>query len=186
MIIGITNLPGSGSNSFGDFLVKNYGFTWLSYSDLLRDELRKQGEEITRKAMQDIANEIREKYRAGELSKRLIAKTQPGKNYVFGTIRNPAEVLELKKHGDAFLVSIEAPFEQRFERVLKRDRESDPKTIEEMKALDEKECGKGQEKSGMWIADCMKMADFTIVNDGSFEEFKYKVVKLMEEIKQKT
>ena len=90
-------MPGSGSNSVGDFLVEEKGFIWLSYSDILREELQKEGKEITRKAMQDLGNEIRERYGAGELSKRLINKMEGGKNYVVGTIRNPAEIEELRK-----------------------------------------------------------------------------------------
>ena len=59
MIIGLTGMPGSGSNFVGDFLVEEKGFIWLSYSDILREELQKEGKEITRKAMQDLGNEIR-------------------------------------------------------------------------------------------------------------------------------
>ena len=182
MIIGLTGMPGSGSNSVGDFLVEEKGFIWLSYSDILREELQKEGKEITRKAMQDLGNEIRERYGAGELSKRLINKMESGKNYVVGTIRNPAEIEELRKSNDFVMVHVFADRKLRFERVIKRDRESDPKNWEEFLALENKDGGVGQKESGLRIRDCIKMCDHTIVNESTLEELRKRVDELLKTI----
>ena len=175
MIIGLTGMPGSGSNSVGDFLVEKKGFIWLSYSDILREELRKKGKEITRKAMQDLGNEIRERYGSGELSKRLMNKMERGSNYVVGTIRNPAEIEELRKREDFVMVHVFANQKLRFNRVVARNRESDPRNWEEFLALESKDGGVGEKESGLRIGDCLKMCDYTIVNDGTLEDLKARI-----------
>ena len=182
MIIGLTGMPGSGSNFVGDFLVQEKGFTWLSYSDILRGELKKKGKEITRKNMQDLGNEIRERYGAGELSKRLINKMEGGRNYVVGTIRNPAEIEELRKKKDFVMVHVFAPQKLRFERILRRNREGDPRTWEDFLALEDKDGGVGQKPSGLRIKDCIKISDYTIVNDSTLEDLKMHVEELLGKI----
>ena len=183
MIIGLTGMPGSGSNSVGDFLVEKKGFIWLSYSDILREELRKEGKEITRKAMQDLGNEIRERYGAGELSKRLMNKMEGGRNYVVGTIRNPAEIEELRKRGDFAMVHVFADKKLRFNRVVARNRESDPRNWEEFLALESKDGGVGEKESGLRIGDCIKMCDHTIVNESTLEELRKRVDELLVKVK---
>ena len=186
MIIGLTGMPGSGSNFVGDFLVEEKGFIWLSYSDILREELQKEGKEITRKAMQDLGNEIRERYGAGELSKRLINKMEGGKNYVVGTIRNPAEIEELRKREDFVMVHVFANQKLRFNRVVARNRESDPRNWEEFLALESKDGGVGEKESGLRIGDCIKMCDYTIVNESTLGDLKIKVEELLKTIETKT
>lgn len=181
MIIGITNLPCSGAGAFARFLAEK-GFEEMSYSGLLREELRKRGVEITREAMQNLGNEIREKHGAGELSKRLIAKMKKDRNYVLTTIRNPAEVEELRKRKDFFLVHLDVPREMRYRWMVARGRERDPISYGEFIEMDKKELGFGQKAHGLQIQACFDIADFKIVNDSSIEELKKKVDELLARI----
>lgn len=183
MIVGVTGMPCSGSNAVGDILVETYAFVWLSYSDVLRDILSSKGEEVTREAMQRVGNNLRYRYGAGELSKRLLARMESGKNYVVGTLRNPAEVEILRTAGSFVLVHVHASPEIRFKRIASRNRERDPQTWEAFMALESQEEGKGQEAHGLRIADCIAMADHTISNEGSLEELKAKVNTLFTRIK---
>ncbi len=178
MIIGVTGLPCSGGGSFAECLV-SAGFKHLSYSGILREELKKQGLDVTRVAMQNLGNEIRARYGGGELSRRLLAKMEPGFSYVLTTIRNPEEVEVLRGTGKFILIHVDAPREERYKRMSARARESDPLKYEDFIALENKELGKDQEQHGLRMEDCFKMADFTIVNDSSFEELKRKVDELL-------
>jgi dephospho-CoA kinase len=181
MIVGVTGLPCSGGGSFAQFLVSK-GFEPLSYSDILRAELREMGREVTREAMQDLGNAIRSEFGAGELSKRLLAHIDPKKRYVLTTIRNPAEVEVLRGAGDFVLVHVNASPKIRFERMVERAREQDPMTYEMFVALDRKELGDGQPEHGLRISDCIERADFTLLNDGSLAEFEKVVEGFVQEL----
>ena len=182
MIIGVTGPICAGIDNFMNFFVEK-GFTHFSYSDILRGELRRRGEEITRKNLQDIGDELREKYGKGILSKRMIEKMEPGKNYVVGNIRNPGEVEEFRKLGDFILLLIDSPFDVRFKRAVKRNRENEPLDLEGFKKMEERDLGIKQEEYGQQHGAVFKMADKTIVNDGSLEELREKVEELLGELK---
>ena len=182
MIIGITGLPCSGSDTLGRILVDK-GFTWMSYSDLLREELNLEGKEITRESMQDLANQIREGHGAGELSRRLLQKMKSGEKHVIGTIRNPGEVDFLRDSGKQFiLLRIEAPQEIRFQRMKKRNRENDPVDFEEFKKLEEMELGGNQESHGLQIRKCLDRADHIVVNDSTIEGLREKADSLLNDL----
>ena len=184
MIIGITGLPCSGADTLGKILVEK-GFIQLSYSDILREEAKARGIEITRDSLRELGNELRKKEGKGITSKKLIEKMEDGKNYVVTTIRNPGEIKEFRKNkGKEFiLVKIDASDIIRFERMVKRGRENDPNSFEEFKRLEEIELGKGQKAHGLQIKKCMEMADKVIVNDLGLNELKEKVEKLLSELK---
>ncbi len=186
MIIGITGLPCSGADTFAKILVEK-GFTFLSYSDILREEAKKRGIEITRDSLRRLGNELREKGETGAISKRLIARMEKEKDYALGTIRNPGEIEEFKKNkgNEFFLIKIDASDIIRFERMTKRGRENDPNSFEEFKKLEEIELGEGQKDTGLQIRKCMALADKVIVNDSSLENLRGKVERLLTELKQK-
>ena len=181
MIVGLTCLPCSGGGSFAQLLVGK-GFEPLSYSDMLRAELREMGREVTREAMQELGNAIRAEFGAGELSKRLLAQIDTKKNYVLTTIRNPAEIEVLRQTGVFVLVHVDAPQEARYRRMTARAREKDPSDYEVFVALDKKELGEGQPENGLRIADCIKLADYKLINDGSLDDFGKKVEAFVQEL----
>jgi dephospho-CoA kinase len=129
-----------------------------------------------------LGNAIRGEFGAGELSKRLLQNIDLNKHYVLTTIRNPAEIEEFRKTGVFVLVHVNAPQAKRFERMVERAREKDPITFDVFLALDRRELGDGQPEHGLRIGDCIAQADFTVMNDGSLEEFEQKVEKLVQEL----
>ena len=184
MIIGVTGALCAGSDTFGEILSKEKGFIWLAYSDILRDEARKRGIELTRKNLQDLGDEMRKKFGLGILSEKLIENMEVEKSYVVGNIRNPGEVDVLrKKFGKNFvLVRIEASKEIRFERLMKRRREKDPETFEEFKKVEERDFGKNEKEFGQKHFDVFAMADFVVQNNGSFEELKENIFEFLKKI----
>ena len=183
MLIGLTGPIGAGTDSAAEIL-KEKGFKWFSYSDVLREEARKRGIEINRKNLQDLGDELRLKEGIGVISKRIIANVVQGENYVMGNIRNGGEIDEFLRFGDDFiLIKIDAPVEIRFNRVKERRRESDPIDFDEFKKLEEKDLGIGQAEYGQRHMDVFEMADFIIINDGNMEDLKKKVEMVLERIK---
>ena len=178
MIIGLSGPYCAGTDTVGKILVEK-GFVWFSYSDILREEARKRGIELTRRNLQDLGDELRLKQGLGVLSKILIEKMEDGKNYVVGNIRNPGEVEELRKCKDFILVNVDAPKELRFERMLQRGREKDAKTFSDFLRSEERDFGIGQGKHGQQHAAVFEMADTKIINDGTVEELREKVERIL-------
>lgn len=184
MIIGVTGPLCSGIDTFADILKKEHGFIWFSYSDILREEARKKGVELTRTNLQDLGDELRRSEGLGVLSKRIIEKLLPGKNYVCGNLRNPGEFEVMKNSlgNDFILIKIEAPQKVRFERLLKRRREKDPSNFEDFVKMEERDLGIGQADYGQQHAAVFPLAEKTIVNDSTVEDLAKKARELVREL----
>ena len=184
MIIGVTGPIGSGTDSLG-MLLQERGFKRYSYSDELREDMKKLGIELTRENLIEYANRIRKEKGTGILSKRIIARMQKGKNYVVGNIRNPGEVEVMRDAKDFVLVKIDASQEVRFGRMKERQRESDPITWEEFLKLEERDLGKKEEEHGQQHWKVFEMADHEIENNGTEEEFRERVERFLVELENK-
>jgi dCMP deaminase len=186
MIIGLTGTLSSGKGIVSNFL-KEKGFVYLSLSDEVREIARQNKIEITRKNLQDLANELRERNGAGFFAEIVINKVinQQYKKAVIDGIRNPAEIDVLKKLKNFFLISVDAQREIRFKRIVERNRESDPRTWEDFLNVDNRDKGIGEKETGQGVGRCMGRADFILINDSTLEEAKKKVEEVYEEIEKR-
>jgi dCMP deaminase len=180
VIIGLTSFIGAGKTTTGDFLVKK-GFVFYSLSDVIREEIRNRGQEITRDRLVEVGNELRKKFGSSVLADRIIAKIEhaPDKDYVIDSIRNPAEIQALKKRNDFRLVFIDAPVELRFNRIRERQREKDPRTFDDFKRAEDKEMH-SKDSSSQQLLSCKQMADMVIVNDASLNALYKKIDQVVE------
>ena len=180
MIIGLTGENCSGKGMVADYLQKK-SFYFYSLSDVIREELTSKGTEITRDALIKEGNNLRQKYGSSVLAVKTTAKLQTDKNYIIDSIRNPAEVNELKKLTRFVLLKILSDPENRFERMKERNREGDPKTLKEFLRVEELEAS-NQNSAKQQLTACMKRADKTIVNDDQPENLYKKVDQLLQEL----
>ncbi|MBW2989571.1 AAA family ATPase [Candidatus Woesearchaeota archaeon] len=179
MIIGLTGTMGSGKGEVVKYL-KTKGFEHYVYSDILRDIAKQRGIEATRENLQKLGTKIKkESKNKGILSKKLLEKVRSD-NVVVDGIRSKEEILELKKSKEAYIIAVTAPQRLRFRRLIKRNREGDPKTFSEFKRLDNRE-NRGKD-SGQEINNCLKMADFRITNNSSLEILKNKIEDIIRPI----
>ena len=184
MIIGLTGENCSGKGVVADYLQKK-SFYFYSLSDVIREELASKGEEITRDALIKTGNDLRQKYGPSVLAVKTAAKLQADKNYVIDSIRNPAEVEELKKLTRFVLLKVMASPENRFERMKERKREGDPETLEEFFRIEKLEAS-NHDGAKQQVTACMKLADKTIVNDEQPEILYKKADQLLEELQGET
>jgi dephospho-CoA kinase len=173
-VIGLTGTNGAGKGEAALFFVEK-GYAHLSLSDVIREELRKQKQEITRDNMISMGNFMRLKYSPDNLASRVAKKIT--EKAVIDSIRNPREVEFFRKHYNFILLAIDAPAELRFERVQKRGRDESAANFQEFMAKEAEEMGT-DEKSQQLLA-CMEMADHTIINDGSLEDLRNKLEELL-------
>ncbi len=177
MIIGLTGTYGSGKDTVADYLEKKKNFIHFSLSDELRKELERRGVPAVRENLIKIGTELRGAEGSSVLAKRVAANFAQGNNYVITSVRHPAEISELKKHGDFYMVNVDASPEIRFSRIQKRNRKGDPETLEkllEMEKLESQTSGPGQQ-----LGECRKLADITLLNDTGRLEDLYKNIDEM-------
>jgi len=185
MLIGVTGRIGAGKETLTQFL-RDRGFIYFQTSDLLKEELRKREVEITRKNMQDLGDELRERDGPGVLMKMLLEKIDVSGNYIIDSLRNTGEVEFLKNNVENFiLIGIDASQKIRFERQVQRGKPSDPKTWEDFLEVDNRDNFDENNPMGQQVGKCIEISDFVVVNDGSLEEAMKKVEEIWEEIREK-
>jgi dCMP deaminase len=185
MIIGLTGSLAAGKGVVSEYLKKK-GFVYLSLSDELRQIAKERKIELTRANLQNLGNLLREEEGVGVLAKLMVEKidSQEYKNAIVDGIRNPAELSELEGLKNFFLVSVDAPDKIRFERMVERNRESDPINWSEFVKVDRKDKGVGERVTGQGVGKCMKRAKFVLINDGTMDVVAEKIDRLYEDIEK--
>lgn len=174
-IIGITGAFGSGKSTAADFFEKE-GFKKFILSDFLEIEAQKRGiKEITRKVLQDIGNELREKFGSDILARYALSEIEKEgfEKVVIDGLRNVAEINRLKTSSDFTLIAIISSRENRFQR-LKNLKRRESLTWEIFEGLDKRDSGDGKE-TGLQVDECIKLADISLENNGTEKEFEEKL-----------
>ncbi len=165
-LIGLTGTNGAGKGEAALFF-QGQGFAIHSLSDVLREELAKKGEEITRDNLIRTGNALRRRYGADVLARRIMRRVR-GKA-VIDSIRTPQEVAFLKKQQGFILLAIDAPPAVRFERIKRRGRDESASTLEAFRRKEQEEMT--DRPDGQQIHRCLELADATIINDSTLDAF---------------
>ena len=180
MIIGLTGTRASGKDIISNYF-KDKGFTCFSLSHVVREEATKLGIKHERKLLQDVGNKLRKEYGNNVLVLKILDKIKVNGNVIVDSIRNIAEINELRKSKDFYLIAIDAPLNLRFKRSQLRNRESDPKTYEQF-LIDEARDRKEDIENGQQVEKCIKMADFFIYNVKNLDELNNKIEEIYKKI----
>lgn len=170
MIIGLTGTISAGKGTVANYLLKK-GFRSYSLSNELREIMKRQAIEPTRKNMIEFGTKLRKEKGNNYLAK-IVAKKVKG-NAVIDSIRHPEEAKELKKIPGFYLIAIDAPIKKRYERSILRNRAGDAKTFEEFKELESKEMN--SKGSGQNLKEVMEIADKTIINNENTKKL-YRII----------
>jgi len=182
MIIGLTGSYCSGKDTVADYLVSKKGFSHISLSDIIRQELKKAGIKPTRENLIKNGTRIRQEKGDGYLAEKALTEIACSKDYIITSIRHPAEIAELKKKSDFRLIFVDAPSKLRFERMQKRKRVGDPQTFAQFvtfENLESKRTGSGQQ-----LQKCAALADINIQNAGKLASLKAKIDNLLNKLKK--
>lgn len=183
MCIGLTGRMGSGKGEVVKIL-ESHGFKYISLSDMVREEIAKLGRDVSRAETQDIGNRLRKDGGAGVLGKRVREKieTTDTRLWVIDGVRNPAEVTELRKLKDFYLLGIDVDLEILMERIKKRNRSYDSADESELRQRLDREWGVEEPDDGQQVGRCMEITDFTIYNDSSMEDLANGVLQILDEL----
>lgn len=187
MILGVTGHLASGKDSVGEIL-KEKGFFHISLSDFIREEAKKRKLKDTRENLINLGNELRKKHGHGILARMAIQRMEWDKSYVVTSVRNPVEVEILRTKSNFALININASQKARWNRMEKRrqkeQRNDDLATFEEFKAREAQEA-ESADPAKQQVNTVISMADIIINNEGTLEELKKKIDKLLKEWKNK-
>ncbi len=176
VIIGITGTSGAGKGTVVDYLVKNKNFAHFSVGNYLKDELKKQNREIDRTSLQDLGNELREKFGPDYITQELFKQAEENdKNAIIESIRNPKEAEFIKSKGGKML-AVTADQKIRYERIKLRQSEKDNVTFEEFVKQEEREF-QNTDPNAQNLPKCIEMSDYVITNDGSLEKLYEQIEK---------
>ncbi len=177
MIIGLTGTFAAGKDTVAEYLITK-GFEHYSCGDQIREIAEERGIKQSRDTLRELGNELRDNEGSDYLARRIIEHKAQTDNVVISGIRQPGEIEYLKKLGNFHLIAVDAPVELRFQRMKERNREGDPKTIEEMVEKERKEM-ESAGPNAQRIHECMQMADSLIINDKDKEALDKKVEEVL-------
>lgn len=181
MLIVVSGYRGSGKTFFGN-IARSLNFPVVEMSSFILEKMREEKIEINSKNIISFATRLREEKGESAVAsialpylKELLKKE---KIIIIIGVRSLAEYKVFSDLDKSELVFIDADENVRFERVKVRNRENDPKTIEEMREMDKIE--------GMWgLKEIKNYATKYFVNNGSKEEFENIVKNYLTSITKK-
>ena len=180
IVFGLTGKNASGKGTVAEILKKK-NFTYHSLSDSLRDELKSLKKEETRENLIDIGNKLRENGGPGVLADKLMPKLNSENNHIVDSIRNPLEVISLRKETPLrrfFLISIDADSRLRYDRLCSRGRIGDTDSWEKFVEQEKKE-ENNDDPNKQQLSRTMEMADYNIDNSGTLEELEVQVNRII-------
>lgn len=166
IIIGITGTIGSGKGTMVDYMVEHYGFTHLSVRQFLIDSLSEKGELINRDTMVTLANELRAAHKPSYITDCLYEQAfLSGQDCIIESIRTPGEVFSLREKENFYLFAVDAKPETRYERIVKRNSETDHIDFETFVANEKREMN-SDNPNHQNLKKCIDLADFVFDNNG--------------------
>jgi len=179
-VVGLVGLQAAGKTEVAKVFAE-LGVPCVRMGDVVIEEVRRRGLEVTERTVGMTADEMRRKHGAGVIARLNIPRIREagsGKRaVVVDGIRGIAEVNEFRgEFGESFILcAVLAPARLRFERVAGRRREDDAAGFADFVEKDRRELSWG-------MGEAIALADVFIVNDGTLEDLKEKAVELFRRV----
>ncbi len=178
-IIGITGTMGAGKGTIVNYLVKHWGFKHYSVRASLIEEIKKRKLPVNRDTMTSFANNLRAEHFPSYIVDQLYNKAiKSGANCVIESIRTPGEVRSLKSKGNFYLIAVDADPEIRYERIRRRNSETDNISYKTFLENEKREM-KNDDPNKQNLEKCRKMADHIITNNATIKELHRQIEKII-------
>ena len=175
MIIGISGTFSSGKDTLAHHLQEKYGLMHISTGDIVREIALAQHGSIERPVLFDTANQLRHTYGGGVLVDRAVDRYKNSIRTYAGVvitgIRSLAEAKAIKDQGGT-IVFVDAPLQQRYDRMQQRQRDGEARiSIEAFTERERKELSSGVSDADFNITQIGTMADIHLENTGNVDDF---------------
>jgi dephospho-CoA kinase len=175
MIIGFSGTFSSGKDILAEHLQEKFGLMHISTGDIVREIAQAQKGSIERPVLHEVADELRRTYGGGVLVERALDRYHNSiRNHagvVVTGIRSLAEAKAIKNLGGQ-IVYIDAPLEVRYARMQARQRDGEARiTLEAFRQRELTEMNSGISDADFNVQQIGNMADITLQNTGTIEEF---------------
>ncbi len=179
-IIGVVGQNGSGKDEVLKYLRTKYDIPFLSTGDMVREIARKEGLETTRENLKVISERCFRDMGEGCFVKLVVEKIRSSGWQTAGIsgIRsiNDVRILREKCGKDFVLVDVYVSDpRQRYNRMVNRAEERDPKSYEQFMKQDK------AEEELFHIQDAEKQANYHISNDGTLADMHTAIDRLVSE-----
>jgi dephospho-CoA kinase len=178
-VVATVGMPGSGKGEFAA-VADEMGYPVVRMGDVIRDEAERRGVEPSDANLGAIATALREEHGDDVIARRCVdaVRDRDADLVVVDGVRGIDEVETFR---DAFgddlaLVAVEAPFEDRLERLDERGRSDDVSSEQALERRDERELGYG-------MGEAIEAADATVANDGSLAAFRERARAMLRKVR---
>ncbi len=180
-VLGITGRRGAGKDTTAEYLSKRYGFRVLTFTDnVLAPMLKSMKKKVTRENLINLAMDMRKTFGGNAaLVPTLCEIIRREGLWAVSGVRFPEEVEYFREtYGDAFrLISVNCSAKKRFERLKKRGTKGEGKmTYKRFLEIEKRPTEKPIDRT-------MKMANFSLDNNGTKEELYRQIDKIYEKLK---
>lgn len=184
-IIGLSGTNGSGKDTIGELIEKEYGWKFISLTDILRDIARERGQTIDREVLRTISAELREKHGLGIMIDLVVDEYKKlGDNYkglITASLRNGGEADRVHELGGE-VIWVDADPKIRYDRITSRQRHDDQISFDEFLSHEEIEMHRGTTEYELNTIDVKKKADQEIENNKTEEDLKKELAKIIENL----
>lgn len=178
LILGIAGEMVSGKGTIAKHVIAEHEGSAHRFSTILRDILDRVYLEHSRENLQRLSEIMRKNFGEDIFAKSIFHDVSEDMHsvVVVDGIRRMPDIAYLKTLPEFKLLYIEANIEKRYERIKKRDENSDDqaKTFEQFKADHEGE-------AELQIKDLKNYADFVVDNNGTYNELYGQIDKIIKE-----
>lgn len=180
LVVGLAGMPGSGKSLVVD-TARTLGYDIVVMGDVIRQETRKRGLELTPQNVGKVMLELRQEGGNYVIAQKCIPEIegQTSEKVLVDGLRSLDEANIFKEHFIKFsLIAVHASPDTRFKRLSYRHRSDDPTEIAVFHERDMREVGVG-------LGNVIAMAEQMVVNDNSFEKVKAKAKESLMRIEKK-
>jgi len=182
IILGLAGEIASGKGTAAKYIQEKYNGSTHRFSTMLRDVAGRMNLEESRENIQKLSTAFRQYFGDDILSKTIYhdVSGDAGNVVVIDGVRRQPDIKYMSTLPEFRLIYIETSAENRYKRIIEREENVDDKnkTFEQFKKDQSWETEKD-------IVDLKDKADFVINNDGSVEDLRGQIDKIINELKNK-
>ena len=167
---------GAGKGTFAKFLQRiEPDSSYIRYSDILADTLKKWSLPLTRVNYQTLANTMEKTFGNGTMANATKSRIKklPGRIVIVDGIRRWLEAKLIRSFPNSLIIYITADIKTRYRNLKKKSDKANEMGLSFKQFIKEE-----QDEAEILIPEIGKIADHKIINNGSLDTFRRQVKKL--------